>query len=158
MKYCINPKNRELAGTIFDDFLNLQFFDLTSDEAAVIEQKGTEKPFTSKYYDFSEKGTYLCKKCGNALYHSSDKFASSCGWPGFDDEITYAVCRLPDPDGIRTEIECGSCGAHLGHVFTGERFTAKNVRHCVNSLSLDFEPVILEPGRYGVALFAGGCF
>ena len=137
---------------------NLQFFDLTRAESAVINQKGTEPPFTGKYYDFIETGTYLCKKCGNALYHSADKFNSSCGWPSFDDEIKGAVRRLPDPDGIRIEIECASCGAHLGHVFTGEGFTSKNIRHCVNSLSVDFEPVILSPGRYGIALFAGGCF
>lgn len=136
----------------------LKFIDLTRDESNVINKKGTELPFSGKYNDFSETGTYICKKCGNALYHSSDKFHSSCGWPSFDGEITGAVRRLPDPDGIRTEIECALCGAHLGHVFTGEAFTSKNIRHCVNSLSLDFVPAMLGPGRYGIALFAGGCF
>jgi len=136
----------------------LQFYDLTREESYVIDNKGTERPFTGKYNKYKEKGTYVCRKCGSALYHSSDKFESECGWPSFDDEIKGAVLRLPDPDGMRTEIECASCGAHLGHVFTGERLTSKNVRHCVNSLSLDFVPEVIEAGRYGTALFAGGCF
>jgi peptide methionine sulfoxide reductase msrA/msrB len=136
----------------------LQFYDLTKGESNVINNKGTEAPFTGKYVKNKENGTYLCKKCGAALYWSSDKFESDCGWPSFDDEIKGAVNRYPDPDGMRTEIECANCGAHLGHVFTGERFTSKNVRHCVNSVSLDFVPAHLEPGRYGMAVFAGGCF
>jgi peptide methionine sulfoxide reductase msrA/msrB len=136
----------------------LQYFDLTREESVVINNKGTEAPFRGKYVSYKESGTYVCKKCGAALYHSSDKFESDCGWPSFDDEIKGAVKRFPDPDGMRTEIECASCGAHLGHVFTGERFTSKNIRHCVNSVSLDFTPAQLEPGRYGIAIFAGGCF
>lgn len=136
----------------------LPFNELSGQEARVIEKKGTEAPFTGKYNNFSESGTYICKKCGAALYNSSFKFKSDCGWPSFDDEIKGAVNRYPDPDGIRTEIECASCGAHLGHVFTGERLTDKNIRHCVNSVSLDFVPAKLEAGRYGTAIFAGGCF
>lgn len=136
----------------------LQYFDLTKGESNVINNKGTEAPFTGKYVKNKESGTYLCKKCGAALYWSSDKFESDCGWPSFDDEIKGAVNRIPDVDGMRTEIECATCGAHLGHVFTGERFTSKNVRHCVNSVSLDFVPAHLETGRYGMAVFAGGCF
>lgn len=136
----------------------LQFNDLTKEESYVINDKGTERPFTGKYTGNKEKGTYVCKKCGSALYYSSDKFESECGWPSFDDEIKGAVKRLPDPDGMRTEIECANCGAHLGHVFTGEGFTSKNIRHCVNSVSLDFVPGIIKSGRYGTALFAGGCF
>jgi len=136
----------------------LQYFDLNKAESNVINNKGTEAPFTGKYVKTKENGTYLCRKCGAALYYSSDKFASDCGWPSFDDEIKGAVTRFPDPDGMRTEIECASCGAHLGHVFTGEQFTSKNVRHCVNSVSLDFVAAHLEPGRYGMAVFAGGCF
>ena len=124
----------------------------------MINNKGTETPFTGKYVNNKDKGTYLCKKCGSALFHSIAKFESGCGWPSFDDEIRGAVTRFPDADGMRTEITCSSCGAHLGHVFEGERFTAKNIRHCVNSVSLDFVPVILEKGRYGTAIFAGGCF
>lgn len=136
----------------------LPFNELSGQEARVIEKKGTEAPFTGKYNNFSESGTYICKKCGAALYNSSFKFKSDCGWPSFDDEIKGAVNRYPDPDGVRTEIECASCGAHLGHVFTGERLTDKNIRHCVNSVSLDFVPAKLEAGRYGTAIFAGGCF
>jgi len=131
---------------------------LSKVEAYVINSKGTEAPFTGKFTDSRQKGTYLCKKCGAALYYSSSKFESDCGWPSFDDEIKGAVKRFPDPDGMRTEITCASCGAHLGHVFTGERMTPKNIRHCVNSVSLDFVPAIVEEGRYGTAIFAGGCF
>jgi peptide methionine sulfoxide reductase msrA/msrB len=131
---------------------------LSKQESFIIDSKGTEAPFTGKYTDYSGKGTYVCKKCGSALYYSSSKFKSDCGWPSFDDEIKGAVKRFPDPDGMRTEIECANCGAHLGHVFTGERLTSKNVRHCVNSVSIDFVPSQIEPGRYGTAIFAGGCF
>jgi peptide methionine sulfoxide reductase msrA/msrB len=136
----------------------LSYYDLSKQESYVIDSKGTEAPFTGKFTNHSEKGTYICKKCGSALYYSSFKFKSDCGWPSFDDEIKGAVTRLPDPDGVRTEIECANCGAHLGHIFAGERLTAKNLRHCVNSVSLDFVPSQLEPGRYGTAIFAGGCF
>jgi peptide methionine sulfoxide reductase msrA/msrB len=136
----------------------LPFNDLSRAEAAVINNKGTEKPFTGKYTSYKEKGTYICKKCGAALYKSSDKFVSDCGWPSFDDEIKGAVLRTPDPDGVRTEITCAHCGAHLGHVFEGEGFTSKDIRHCVNSVSLDFVPAVIDPGRVGTAIFAGGCF
>jgi peptide methionine sulfoxide reductase msrA/msrB len=136
----------------------LKYNDLSKTESSVINDKGTERPFTGKYDKFKEKGTYICRKCGAALYNSSDKFDSGCGWPSFDDEIKGAVVRIPDPDGMRTEIECANCGAHLGHVFTGEHFTAKDTRHCVNSVSLEFVPAKLETGRYGTAIFAGGCF
>ncbi|MCW4053685.1 MAG: methionine-R-sulfoxide reductase [Candidatus Bathyarchaeota archaeon] len=113
---------------------------LTKEEERVIVNKGTEVPFTGKYYAFWEKGTYVCKRCGAALYRSESKFESDCGWPSFDDEISSAVKRTIDADGFRTEIICANCGAHLGHVFTGEGFTKKNVRHCVNSISMDFIP------------------
>jgi peptide methionine sulfoxide reductase msrA/msrB len=136
----------------------LQYNDLSKSESLVINSKGTEAPFIGKYIINKEKGTYICKKCGSALYYSSFKFDSECGWPSFDDEIKGAINRFPDADGMRTEIVCASCGAHLGHIFTGERLTAKNVRHCVNSISLDFVPAQLETGRYGTAIFAGGCF
>jgi peptide methionine sulfoxide reductase msrA/msrB len=113
---------------------------LTPQEKQVIVNKGTEMPFTGKYYAFWEKGTYVCKRCGAKLYRSENKFESDCGWPSFDDEIPGAVKRFPDPDGMRTEIECANCGAHLGHVFMGEQFTQKNTRHCVNSISMEFIP------------------
>jgi methionine-R-sulfoxide reductase len=113
---------------------------LTKDEARIIVNKGTEMPFTGKYYAFWEKGTYVCKRCGAALYRSKSKFEADCGWPSFDDEVPGAVKRTVDADGFRMEITCAKCGAHLGHVFTGEGFTKKNVRHCVNSISMDFIP------------------
>jgi peptide methionine sulfoxide reductase msrA/msrB len=131
---------------------------LSKDEAQVILKKGTEYPFTGKYDKFSGKGTYVCKQCGAALYYSDSKFDAKCGWPSFDSEIKGAVTRRPDPDGTRTEIVCTNCGAHLGHVFLGEGLTPNNTRHCVNSVSLDFVPAHVEAGRYGTAIFAGGCF
>jgi len=114
--------------------------DLTAEERYVIEQKGTEPPFTGEYDDFYQPGTYVCRRCNAQLYRADDKFDAHCGWPAFDDEIPGAVRRLPDPDGQRIEIECANCGAHLGHVFLGERLTKKNTRHCVNSMSMQFVP------------------
>ncbi|MEG1499231.1 MAG: bifunctional methionine sulfoxide reductase B/A protein [Bacteroidales bacterium] len=131
---------------------------LTEEEQKVILDKGTEMPFSGQYYQYKEDGTYVCKRCGEALYRSSDKFDSGCGWPSFDDEIKGAIHRTMDADGRRTEITCAHCGAHLGHVFIGENLTPKNVRHCVNSISLDFIGNAEGKAILDTAIFAGGCF
>lgn len=121
------------------------FNKLTAEEERVIIHKGTERPFTGTYNDFYEKGTYHCKQCNALLYRSDDKFSSGCGWPSFDDEVKGAVKRELDADGIRVEILCVNCDAHLGHVFEGEGFTEKNIRYCVNSISMIFVPEGEEP-------------
>ncbi len=135
-----------------------QFNSLTAYEKSVIISKGTERAYTGKYTDNKESGTYVCRQCGEALYASDSKFDSNCGWPSFDDEIDGAVKRITDADGMRTEIVCASCDAHLGHVFLGEGFTSRDTRHCVNSVSMDFVPADLDKGRYETAILAGGCF
>ncbi len=131
---------------------DIEMRELTKEEKRVIEDKGTEAPFVGIYTDHNIEGIYSCRRCGEDLFLSDDKFASSCGWPSFDGEVRGAVKRIPDADGHRTEIVCARCDAHLGHIFEGEGLTTKNVRYCVNSISMDFKP--LEQ----IAIFAGGCF
>lgn len=113
---------------------------LTPEEKNVIEDKGTETPFTGEYDNFYKDGVFICRKCNAPLFSSKSKFDAGCGWPSFDENYPNAIRRLPDADGQRTEIECANCNAHLGHVFTGEKLTEKDTRHCVNSISIKFIP------------------
>ena len=144
--------------TVQKEKSSMSYNKLSAEEQRVIENKGTEPPFSGKYYLNKEQGSYLCRRCDAPLFRSSDKFESGTGWPSFDDAIEGAVKQIPDGDGRRTEIVCAHCEAHLGHVFFSEGLTAKNVRHCVNSLSLNFLPEADAATRTQKAIFAGGCF
>ena len=118
--------------------MNKQLNTLTTEERRILIDKGTETPFTGKYDTFDAEGLYICKQCDAPLYRSEHKYQSGCGWPSFDNEIESAIRREPDVDGRRTEILCANCDGHLGHVFEGEGHTEKNIRHCVNSISMKF--------------------
>ncbi|MBF0759749.1 bifunctional methionine sulfoxide reductase B/A protein [Dysgonomonas mossii] len=146
---CVQSQNKIEQG-------NMKYNKLTPEEERVIIHKGTEAPYTGEYVNNKQAGVYVCRRCNAPLYNSFDKFDSHCGWPSFDDEIKGAVKRVPDADGRRTEIICTNCGAHLGHVFLNEGFTAKETRHCVNSISLKFIPQ--ENKMIKKAYFASGCF
>jgi peptide methionine sulfoxide reductase msrA/msrB len=130
---------------------------LTPDVVSIVLDCATEKPFSGEYYQFDGIGTYLCRRCGQALFRSTDKFLSSCGWPSFDDEIKGTIKRRLDKDGRRQEILCERCDAHLGHVFIGEYITEKNLRHCVNSLAVDFveDKIVIDSKEL---IVAAGCF
>lgn len=143
-------------GKNMSDYLD-KLASLTPVAKRIICDKATEYPNTGIYNQVVSKGTYLCRRCGLALFRGSSQFSSGCGWPSFDDDIVQAVSQVPDADGRRTEILCARCDAHLGHVFHGELFTQKNLRHCVNSASLDFveDSQVLDTEE---AIMAGGCF
>lgn len=149
-----------LSQTIAEDLAlwKPQIENLSSLEKSVLIDKGTERAFSGKYVHSKTEGVYTCKICDTALYISTDKFDSRCGWPSFDDAIEGAIKETRDADGRRTEITCANCGAHMGHVFKGEGFTAKNTRHCVNSISLNFKKKKATQSTLEKAYFAGGCF
>ncbi len=130
---------------------------LTPAVKRIICDKATEYPYTGEYNSVAERGSFLCRRCGLALFRTANQFSSGCGWPSFDEDIVQAVKQMPDKDDQRTEILCSRCDAHLGHVFVGEFFTTKNLRHCVNSASIDFvtDTEVLDTEE---AIVAGGCF
>ncbi|WP_433791627.1 peptide-methionine (R)-S-oxide reductase MsrB [Actinoplanes sp. CA-252034] len=115
---------------------------LSPEEFYVLREAGTEPPWSGEYVETKTEGVYDCRACGAALYESSSKFDSHCGWPSYDDAIPGAVREIEDRTlgMVRTEIRCANCDSHLGHVFRGEGFTPKNTRHCVNSLSIRLDP------------------
>lgn len=135
----------------------MKYNDLNAEEIRIIENKGTEMPFSGKFNSFYKNGIYTCRKCNAPLFNSEDKFDSGSGWPSFDDSIKGAVREIPDADGRRVEIVCATCGGHLGHVFKGEQMTPKGTRHCVNSVSLGFK-ALEEDSKLKKAYFAAGCF
>jgi peptide methionine sulfoxide reductase msrA/msrB len=163
---CMQDKGQSTNQVQAQNTKKMEYPKLTPEEERVIVNRGTEAAFSGKYENFWEKGTYVCKRCGAPLFRSDTKFDAQCGWPSFDDAIPGAVKRIPDPDGMRTEIECAKCGAHLGHVFLGEGFTPKETRYCVNSISMDFQNIVKteqvkmkEPEKKtDTAIFSGGCF
>lgn len=122
----------------------------------IICEQATEYPHTGIYNRVPGEGTYLCRRCGIALFTGDSQFVSHCGWPSFDVALTN-VQTIPDSDGMRTEIRCNRCSAHLGHVFTGENLTAKNTRYCVNAASIDLvnDTSVKDTEE---AIIAGGCF
>ena len=132
------------------------FIHLNQNERDILENKGTEPPFSGEYNYFFEAGVFICRACQSPLYESNTKFNSGCGWPSFDDEIEGAIVRYEDLSlgRKRTEICCAKCDGHLGHVFKGEKITVKNTRHCVNSLSIQFKAY----NKLNQATFGAGCF
>ncbi len=113
---------------------------LSPEQFHIARQKGTERPWTSKFEKFNEAGTYYCAACGNALFRSDTKFESGCGWPSFYEPISKSsIIYTPDHShGMdRTEVQCGRCKAHLGHVFD-DGPPPTGLRYCINGVILDF--------------------
>jgi peptide-methionine (R)-S-oxide reductase len=117
---------------------------LSSEEYQVLRQAGTERPFVGEYTDTKTTGVYKCRACQTELFRSDTKFDSHCGWPSFfaplaEDRVEYIVDKSMGT--TRTEVRCGNCGSHLGHVFEGEGYgTPTDQRYCINSISLTLEP------------------
>jgi len=114
---------------------------LPKDVYYIARQKGTERPWTSKFENFKETGTYYCAACGNALFLSDTKFESGCGWPSFYQPISKgSIIYTPDHsyNMVRTEVQCGRCKAHLGHVFE-DGPPPTGLRYCINGVILDFK-------------------
>ncbi|MCW5589411.1 MAG: bifunctional methionine sulfoxide reductase B/A protein [Legionellales bacterium] len=134
-----------------------KYASLTPESYAILKEKHTEPPFTVDIKTIPERGTFICRGCGMALFRAHHEFISGCGWPSFDDEIPHRIKRQADADGRRTEILCARCDGHLGHVFEGEGHTAKNLRHCVNSLAIEFvqDNEVMDTEE---AIIAAGCF
>jgi peptide-methionine (R)-S-oxide reductase len=114
---------------------------LSPDEFRVLRQAGTERPFTGEYVDTKTPGIYHCRACGAELFSSNTKFDSHCGWPSFDEALPGAVRYVEDRSHgmVRTEVRCATCDSHLGHRFQGEGYTPKDMRYCINSVSLRLE-------------------
>ena len=123
---------------------------LSPDVYHIAREKGTERPFSSKFETSKEVGTYYCAVCGNALFKSDTKFESGCGWPSFYQPISKtSIIYLPDSSyGMsRTEVECGRCKSHLGHVFN-DGPPPTGLRYCINGVVLDFEKAKQAEEKY----------
>jgi len=115
---------------------------LTPEQFHVLRQGGTEPPFSGRYNNFHEKGTYKCAACGQELFSSGTKFDSNTGWPSFTEPANLENIELLPDDSYgmhRTEVRCKNCGSHLGHVFEGHSSDKKEKHYCINSVCLDFE-------------------
>ena len=115
---------------------------LNPEEFRVLRRGGTEPAWSGEYVDTKTPGEYRCRGCGALLFDSATKFDSHCGWPSFDEAIPGAITYVEDRSfgAVRTEVRCANCDGHLGHVFYGERFTGKDTRYCINSVSIRLEP------------------